>query len=84
MNNSQVLKIGLKYWEILIEYLETLELGYIGAGIFVILFALFIYESMASSQISVKFLLIIFVFMIAVYYFGNIMFSGMNPAKLNN
>lgn len=85
MDYKGTIKFWSKVWKDLESYAETLNWGYIGAGIFIALFVAFVYESMASSQISVKFLLVLAVFMCLVYYFGGIFFGGMNgPPAVNN
>ncbi len=85
MDYKQIIKYWLKVWDRAVEYADALHWGYIGAGIFIVLFVAFLYESMASAQISLKFILALFLFTLVVYYFGAIFFGGMNgPPPVNN
>ena len=78
MDYKETIKFWSKVWKNLEEYAETLHWGYIGAIIFIILFAAFLYDSLASSQVSLKFLFILMIFMCAVYYFGMTVIGGMS------
>lgn len=80
MEYKEIIKYWSKVWKQSTDYADTLNWGYIGGGIFIALFAAFLYDSLASSQVSVKFLLVLIVFIMAVYYFGGIMFGGMAPS----
>lgn len=85
MDYKQIIKYWSKVWDQSVKYAETLHWGYIGAFIFLVLFVAFLYELMSSSEMSIKFLLILAVFLCIVYYFGSMFFGGMTgPPAVNN
>ena len=77
MDYENIIKYWLKAWHKLVLYAETFNWLYIGAGIFIVLFVYFLYDLFGTSQVSIKFMLAIGVFMFLIYYFGAPMFGGM-------
>jgi hypothetical protein len=79
------MKLLKKIWDELSDYIQTLPWGYIGAGLFLFLFLLFLYDTLASSQMSIKFILIVVVGMALCMYLGLMVTGGFSSGpRVNN
>lgn len=79
------MKLLMKLWDRMSDYVETFPWGYIGAGLFLFLFILFLYDTLASSQMSIKFLLIMAIGMAVCMYLGLMVAGGFSGGpRVNN
>lgn len=84
MNYDTTVKYWSKVWKNLLDYVDDFNWGYIGAGLFLFLFLLFLYDTLSSSQMSLKFLALIAILMALCMYLGLQVSGGFAGPQLNN
>ena len=79
-----VKKIAIKYWEIAESYAKELNWFYIGIGIFVILFGLFLLDSLSENRGQGKMLLVAGLGLAVIWVGTAVIFGGLfNSGGLN-
>ncbi len=70
-------KVALKYWEMAESYAKELNWFYIGAGIFVILFGLFLLDSLGANKGQGKMLLVAGLGLAVIWIGTAVIFGGL-------